>query len=123
MANATLDWSAMDNLTFSLQAELRSERYRDWDSVLDRPLYFKNYELLNLGIRYDATEHLTFFGRINNLLDKDFTSYTTDYIDLDGDGIYTYVTGRGAVSEVIFTDDYNVKDPARNFWVSVQLTF
>jgi outer membrane receptor for ferrienterochelin and colicins len=123
MANATLDWSAMDDLTFSLQAELRSDRYRDWDSVLDRPLYYKNYELLNLGVRYDINEHITLFGRVNNLLDENFTSYTTDFIDLDGDGVYTLATGRGAVSEVIFTDDYNVKDPARNFWGSRQTTF
>ena len=78
---------------------------------------------MNLGIRYQMTENITLFGRINNLLDEDFTSYSTEFVDLDGDGVYTLATGRGAVSEVIFTDHYNVKDPARNFWLSVQASF
>ena len=123
MVNTTLDWDVSGRLTFSLQAELRSDRYRGWDNVFDRALYYQNYELMNLGIRYQMTENITLFGRINNLLDEDFTSYSTEFVDLDGDGVYTLATGRGAVSEVIFTDHYNVKDPARNFWLSVQASF
>ena len=123
MANANLEWALLSNLTLSLQAELRSDRYRSWDSVLDKPLYYKNYELLHLGLAYEITDNITFFARVNNLLDEDFTSYQTDFIDLDGDGVYTLATGRGAASEVIFTDDYNVKDAGRNFWLSVQLSF
>lgn len=123
MANATLDWDVLANLTLSLQAELRSDRYRGWDSTLDRALYYQNYEVLNLGVRYSLTDNITLFGRINNLLDEDFTSYQTEFIDRNGDGIYTLATGRGAVSEVIFTDDYNVKDAARNFWLSLQMSF
>lgn len=123
MANASLDWALLSNLTLSLQAELRSDRYRDWDTVLDEARYYENYELYNLGLTYELTEHLTFFARVNNLLDEDFTAYSTDFVDLDGDGVYTLATGRGAVSEVIFTDHYNVKDAGRNFWVSVQLSF
>lgn len=123
MANASLDWQALDDLSLSLQAELRSDRYRGWDNVLDRPLHYESYEVLNLGARYRITDNVTLLGRINNLLDEDFTSYTTEYVDLNGDGVYTLATGRGAVSEVIFTDDYNVKDAGRNFWLSLQITF
>lgn len=123
MLNTSLDWQPLDQLSFSLQAEMRSDRYRGWDSSLDRPLYYKSYEVLNLGIRYAITDNLTLFGRVNNLLDEDFTSYVTDFVDLDGDGVYTLETGRGAVSEVIFTDDYNVKNAGRNFWLSLQFTF
>lgn len=123
MANTTLEWMLLDNLTLSLQGELRSERYRDWDTVFDKPLYYKNYELINLGVNFGLTENITINGRINNLLDEDFTSYTTEYIDLNGDGIYTLATGRNAVSEVVFTDHYNVKDAARNYWLSVQMQF
>lgn len=123
MANASLDWQARDNLAFSLQAELRSDRYRGWDAVLDRALYYENYEVLNLGARYDITRNITLFGRINNLLDEDFTSYATEFVDLDGDGVYTLASGRGTASEVIFTDDYNVKDAGRNFWLSLQVSF
>lgn len=123
MANTSLDWAITGNLTMSLQAELRSDRYRSWDTVLDEPLYYKSYEILNFGLTYDITDNITLFARVNNLLDEDFTSYQTDYVDLDGDGVYTLVTGRGAVSEVVFTDDYNVKDAGRNFWLSARFNF
>lgn len=62
-------------------------------------------------------------ARINNLLDEDFTSYSTEYNDLNGDGTYEYLTGRGVVSEVVFLDDYNIKDRARNLWVGVNVKF
>ncbi|MBU2884449.1 TonB-dependent receptor [Gilvimarinus agarilyticus] len=123
MANASINWTILPNLSMMLQGEFRSDRYRSWDSVLDKPLYYKNYALLHLGITYEVTDNITVFGRVNNLLDEDFTSYTTEYVDLDNDGVYTLATGRGAVSEVVFTDNYNVKDAGRNFWVSVQLSF
>lgn len=123
MANLSLDWQALDSLSLSLQAELRSDRYRDWDTVEDKARYFKNYEILNLGIRYDITENLSLFGRVNNLLDEDFTTYTTQFTDLNSDGVYTLASGRGAVSEVVFTDDYNVKDAGRNYWLTLQMTF
>tara|TARA_R100000900_G_scaffold22441_2_gene17831 strand:- start:39295 stop:41679 length:2385 start_codon:yes stop_codon:yes gene_type:complete len=123
MANASLEWQALDQLSFTLQAELRSDRYRGWDENLGRALYYENYQVWNLGARYQFSENITFFARVNNLLDEDFTTYTTDFVDLDGDGVYTLATGRGAVSEVIFNDDYNVKDAGRNLWLSVQMTF
>ncbi|WP_394225271.1 hypothetical protein [Pseudoalteromonas spongiae] len=56
-------------------------------------------------------------------MDEDFTSYSTSYTDLNGDGEYEYLTGRGVVSEVTFTDDYNVKDKGRNFWIGVTAFF
>lgn len=123
MANLNLSWQALDDLNVYLQAELRSDRYRGWDNVLDKALYFENYQVLNLGARLRLNENVTVNGRINNLLDEDFTSYSAEYTDLNGDGVYEYVTGRGAVSEVVFTDDYNVKDKARSFWVGVNVSF
>lgn len=123
MVNATLEWQATDLLVVDLQAELRSDRYRGWDSVSDQPLYYKNYEVLNLGASYRLSDNIDLNARINNLLDTDFTSYTATYTDLNNDGVYEYLTGRGVVSEVAFTDDYNVKDKARSFWVGVSMTF
>ncbi len=123
MANASLNWQATKDLNVFLQTEIRSDRYRGWDNTLDKPLYYKEYKVLNLGATYQINESIRVLARINNLLDQDFTSYTTEYNDLNGDGEYEYVTGRGAVSEVVFTDDYNVKDKARNLWLSVQLSF
>lgn len=123
MANLTLSWQATEVFNLYLQSEIRSDRYRGWDTNLDKALYYKNYHLLNLGATYEINEHITLNARVNNLLDTDFTSYSTDYNDLNGDGEFEYLTGRGEVSEVVFTDDYNVKDKARNFWVGVNLAF
>lgn len=123
MANVTVNWDMTDDINLYLQSQLRSDRYRGWDSTLDKPLYYKNYELLTLGARYRINEHVTVNARINNLLDEDFTSYTTEYNDLNGDGEYEYLTGRGVVSEVVFLDDYNIKDSTRNFWLGVNVRF
>ncbi|WP_016957359.1 TonB-dependent receptor domain-containing protein [Catenovulum agarivorans] len=123
MSNISLNWSATDNLYVYLQSELRSDRYRGYDSTLERELYYKNYSLLNLGARWTLNDNVMVSLRVNNLLDRDFTSYTTTYDDLNDDGVYEYLTGRGVVSEVNFADDYNVKDKARNFWASVSVSF
>ncbi|WP_218309389.1 TonB-dependent receptor domain-containing protein [Alteromonas antoniana] len=123
MANVTLNWDMTTDINLYLQTQLRSDRYRGWDSTLDKPLYYKNYELLTLGARYRINEHVTVNARINNLLDEDFTTYTAEYNDLNGDGTYEYLTGRGMVSEVVFLDDYNIKDSTRNFWAGVNVRF
>lgn len=123
MANMRISWAARDNLNLYLQGEVRSDRYRGYDSTIDQELYYENYSLLNLGASYDLNEMVRFDFRINNLLDRDFTTYTTTFTDLNDDGEYDYVTGRGAVSEVVFTDDYNVKDKSRNFWVGMTVRF
>ncbi|MGJ8689767.1 MAG: TonB-dependent receptor domain-containing protein [Gammaproteobacteria bacterium] len=118
MLNATVDWNVLDNLTLSLQSEFRSDRYRGWNTVLDEAQYYEQYELLNLGISYKVNENITLFGRVNNLLDEDFTTYSTDFVDIDGNGIYD-----GDTDEVQFTDHYNVTSASRNFWMSMQVSF
>jgi len=123
MANITLNWEATDFMEIYLQDVYRSDRYRGWDNVHDQALYYKNYNLFNLGAQFYVNEYVQINARVNNLLDEDFTSYSTTYTDLNGDGEYEYLTGRGVVSEVSFTDDYNVKDKGRNFWVGVTAYF
>lgn len=123
MVNARISWTALDNLTLYLQGEVRSDRYRGYDSIIEQELYYENYSLLNFGLSYDMNDMVRFDFRVNNLLDRDFTTYTTTFTDLNGDGEYDYVTGRGAVSEVLFTDDYNVKDKSRNFWIGMTVSF
>ena len=86
-------------------------------------MYYEDYRVLHLGGSVVVNESVTIHARVNNLLDEDFTSYSTTYDDLNGDGVYEYLTGRGVTSEVVFTDDYNNKDKARNFWVGVSVTF
>ncbi|OKY26036.1 TonB-dependent receptor [Thalassotalea sp. PP2-459] len=123
MGNINIGWDATEDLNVYLQSEYRSDRYRGFDSVHERELYYKNYSLLNLGARWTLNDNVMVNLRVNNLLDRDFTSYSTSYDDLNGDGTFEYLSGRGVVSEVVFEDDYNVKDKARNFWASVTVSF
>ncbi len=123
MANATVDWIVSPRLNLALSMESRSRRYRG--QVDGRTLYFKDYQVMNLGGQFRINESITVNARINNLLDEDFTGYSVVFDDKNGDGVFDYVSGRGAAAtnEVIFTDDYNNKDKARNYWMGVNLTF
>ena len=123
MANINLEWAATEQLNVYLQGEVRSDRYRGYDAVFERERYFEDYAILNLGARWHLNDNVTLNLRVNNLLDRDFTTYSVDYNDLNGDGVYEYLTGRGVVSEVAFTDDYNIKDKTRNFWASATVSF
>ena len=120
MANATLDWRASERFSTFLTAEARSKRYRGVDAVSGAPQYYEDYTVLHLGASYQATDWLTVNARINNLLDRDFTTYQTRFNDLDGDGVYDNTITAG---EVVFTDDYNNKDKARSFWLSLNFRF
>ncbi|THF56871.1 TonB-dependent receptor domain-containing protein [Pseudothauera rhizosphaerae] len=113
MLNATLDWRALPNLDVFLTLESRSKRYRNYDTTLQKERYYKDYDVFHLGASYKVNEHVTINGRINNLLDEDFTSYKTSFAwdAAEGEWVPTYL------------DDYNNKDKARNFWVSVNAKF
>lgn len=124
MVNTTLDWKLNEAFNIFLTAEARSKRYRTVHVITGEELNFKDYEVLHLGASYKASESVTFNARINNLLDRDFTTYQTEFRDLNNDGDYvdTNVGGSGR-NETLFFDDYNNKDKARNIWVGVNLTF
>jgi len=111
MANATLDWKATDRLSAQLTGEMRSDRYRGVDTQGNH-LYWKNYTVLHFGAQYRVTDFLTISGRVNNLLNKDFTAYDAVAVD-DGNGVYT----------MQYTDHYNNKDKARSYWVSLNARF
>jgi outer membrane receptor for ferrienterochelin and colicins len=117
MANATLDWQVTPSFNTFLTTEFRSKRFtnspRGWPSDLDYPEFYKNYTIFHLGASYRVTKNLELNGRINNLLDEDFTSYQTVYTTSDG----------GVTYEPNYIDDYNVKAKARNFWLSATLSF
>ncbi len=68
--------------------------------------------MLNLGAQFRINEHIAIAGRVNNLLNRDFTSYQTSFLD-NGDGTYT----------ASFVDDYNNKDKSRSYWVSLNASF
>ena len=118
MANATFNWQASDRFNVFLTAEARSRRYRGLSAITGQELHYKDYTVLHLGASYEVNTWLTFNARINNLLDRDFTTYQSLFNDLDGDGVYADGT-----NEVLFEDDYNNKDKARSVWVSLNVSF
>ena len=122
MSNITLDWDVNTKLNVQLTSETRSARFRGVDDDND-PLYYKDYRVLHLGATYAVNSYFSVYGRINNLLDQDFTTYSVEYDDIDGDGEFEYASGRGAVSEVVFEDDYKNKDKRRNLWVGLNVRF
>ncbi|MDR2100357.1 MAG: TonB-dependent receptor [Campylobacteraceae bacterium] len=105
--NIMVDWAATQKLSTNLAIELEDKRYRGVDAN-NNLLYYKGYEVVNLGASYKANENLIFHAKINNLFDKDFTSYSTEFTP-DGVGGYT----------AAFTDNYNLKAKSRNFWLGV----
>ena len=117
MANATLDWQASDTFNLYLSGEARSRRFRDLHVVTNEALYYKSYGVLHLGASYKATDWLTVNARINNLLDRDFTTYHAEFRDLNGDASYD------GTNETLFFDDYNNKDKARSLWISLNVRF
>lgn len=112
MANATLDWSVTDRFSTQLSVEARSKRFRGVSATTGEHLYYKDYELFNLGAQYRVNDFVTLSGRVNNLLDEDFTTYQYEFTD-NGNGTWTLTT----------QDDYNIKDKARSFWVSMSVRF
>lgn len=112
MFNATLDWQALPNLDVFLTLESRSKRYRGSVDANGNLLYFKDYDVLHLGASLKVNKHITINGRINNLLDKDFTGYT-----------WAPCTGSGCTNGYSAQYDYNNKDKGRNLWVSVNAAF
>ncbi|PZN33446.1 MAG: TonB-dependent receptor [Proteobacteria bacterium] len=111
MANATLHWSITPALSAQLTWEMRSDRFRDVDSE-GNERYYKSYDVLHLGAQYRFSRYVTVSARVNNLLDEDFTSFQTLFTE-NPDGSYT----------ATHLDDYNNKDKARNYWVSLNVSF
>ena len=112
MANATLDWRVLPSVSLQLTVESRSDRYRGTDANGD-PMHYKSYEVFHLGGQYHINDNITLSARVNNLLDRDFTSFRSSFIR-------NATTGEWQLQTV---DDYNNKDKARNLWLSLNATF
>ncbi len=117
MFNASLDWRATDKLSFLLGMQAFKDRYRGQHVITQEALYYKDYHVFNLGASYQFSKNVTLNARINNLFNRDFTSYTTEFRDLNGNGDYQ------GTNEALFYDDYNNKEKARSLWVSVNVRF
>lgn len=112
MGNITLDWIVGPSLTMQLTTEARSERFRGVDEQ-NNFRFYKGYNVLHLGVQYHVTPNITLSGRVNNLLDKDFTAFDSEFV-------MNEATGEWSLSA---QDHYNNKDKARNFWLSIGARF
>ncbi len=110
MANATLGWQATDSFSMQLVSETRSKRFRDVADGVRRD--YEDYTVLHLAAQYRFNDNVSVNARINNLLDRDFTSFRTYWIE-DPTGAYAPE----------YVDDYNNKDKARNLWLSLNVRF
>jgi outer membrane receptor for ferrienterochelin and colicins len=102
--NATLDWKATQKFSTFIKVSGEKDRWRNNDD-LD---YYKDYYVFDLGSSYKLADNITFHARVNNLLDKDFTSTTT------------YTDDTNTLQEAY---DYNLAQKRREFWLSMQVTF
>lgn len=111
MYNLALDYKPNKDLSTYVIFTGEKERYggipRGGD--VSDAFWYKDYNVLNAGATYKANENVTLIGRINNLLDRDFTTYTTQF------------TGSTGNWEPIYRDDYNTKAKSREFWLSMNI--
>ena len=118
MANATANWRINEAFNLFLTSETRSKRFEGVSAISGQPQYFRDYTVLHLGGSWAVNEFVTLNARINNLLDRDFTTYAAEFNDLNNDGLY-----EDGTDEVIYRDHYNNKDKARSVWMSVNVRF
>ncbi|MEZ2746541.1 TonB-dependent receptor domain-containing protein [Halopseudomonas bauzanensis] len=118
MLNSTLSWDVLPRLNLSLIAELRDERYRGTavstgPTPVTRKLYYQSYDIYHLGMRFQASNDLTLHGRINNLLDKDMAGRNCEptYDELGNHDTWSC------------SNDYNVTEKARSFWLAANYRF
>jgi vitamin B12 transporter len=70
-ASLTALWKATDRLTVTAQA-LYVGSWLDYNRAGTAELTAPGYTLVNLAANYAVTDRVTFFGRINNLLDQQY---------------------------------------------------
>jgi outer membrane receptor for ferrienterochelin and colicins len=110
MYNAAVDWKPNAHVSTYVILTGERERFRGTDAN-DNPLYYKNYNVVNAGASFKANEQLIFNVRVNNLLDRDFTTYSTTFTGSTGNWTPAYL------------DDYNTKAKSREIWLSMNLKF
>uniref|UniRef100_UPI0040483347 TonB-dependent receptor domain-containing protein n=1 Tax=Aliarcobacter sp. TaxID=2321116 RepID=UPI0040483347 len=111
MYSATLDYQITSKLNAYLQYSGEKDRfntrYKTGSEYKD--LYYKDYSIWNLGTSYKVNKNLTFNGRINNLLDKDFMEYKA--------------VAKGSGRTPYYYEQYSNITPNRNIWISANYTF
>ncbi|MDR7336213.1 MAG: TonB-dependent receptor domain-containing protein [Roseateles sp.] len=109
MLNTSLSWKTTDALSTTLQMEARSNRFNSRNATTGDVSYYKNYQVLHLAASYKFSPMLTINARVNNLLDRDFTS--------------SQCSLAATQDQYSCVDDYLTKDKARSFWIGMNLRF
>lgn len=123
MANLTLNWDVTAAFGLFLTGESRDKRYRSFDTVKQQELYYKAYNVLHLGARYQLSDAVTLNARVNNLLDEDFTGYDLTFTECSsGTSCVLDASGQNGY-QASFLDHHNNKDKARNLWLGVNVKF
>ncbi len=112
MANATLDWQPTQSFSAQFNVEHRSSRFRGTDAVTGEQLFYRAYQVFNLGAQYRINQNFTIGGRVNNLFNRDFRAYDTVFEEI-----------AAGEFEPTYNDHYNNKDKARSYWISLNASF
>ena len=123
MGSARINWQASSLASLWLNARYRGESRRfnttptmgEDKAIFDVVGDIKGYTLLDLGGSYNLTRHFRISGAIENLLDKDFRSYTA--YEYNGETSYA-----SEYSHFTRSTKGAVLD-GRRLWLSAQLTF
>ncbi|TVP89726.1 MAG: TonB-dependent receptor [Pseudomonadaceae bacterium] len=117
MLNATLDWDATPDLVIFLTMQAEADRFWRYNTALEKDQYRKDFDIFHLGASYRVSDSITINGRVNNLLNKDFTTYDVDFTEC--------TSGNNCIDgwQPTYADHYNNKDKKRNVWVSVNARF
>jgi len=112
--NSTVYWQVQPNWELYVNMYAESSRFRGYNADnLPQPS-FKAYQIFHLGTTWQASETFSITARINNLLNRDFSTYQLDWTEIAGQ------PGRYQPAKL---DDYRVTDKARSFWLSFNARF
>ena len=73
LASASINWLVLDNLNVSLNAQYNGEQKdQDFNSFPATVETLDDFTLVNLAVNYQVNKQLSFYSRIENLLDEDY---------------------------------------------------
>jgi len=112
--NSTMYWQVQPHWEVYVNMYAESSRFRGYNSDNQPQPAFRAYQIFHLGTSWQASENFTVTARINNLLNRDFSTYQLDWTEIAGQ------PGRYQPTKL---DDYRVTDKARSVWLSFNARF
>jgi len=112
--NSTMYWQVQPNWELYVNMYAESARFRGYNTDNQPQPSYKVYQIFHLGSTWQASENVTITARINNVLNRDFSTYQLEWTEIAGQ------PGRYQPAKL---DDYRVTDKARSFWLSFNARF